>query len=982
MGVNDTDIEFSLPRGFRLETVAAEPNIRQPVYLTFDERGRIWVVQYLQYPFPEGLQVVDHDQYWRVQYDHFPPPAPPHHVKGADRITILEDTNGDGTFDKLKDFVTGLNIVSAALPGGGGVWVLNPPYLLFYPDRDRDDVPDGDPEVHLEGFGLEDPHSVASSLLWGPDGWLYGCAGSTTTATIKRPGLDRDGLHFSGQSIWRYHPEKRLFELFAEGGYNNFGIAMDSKGRMFTGTNGGLIGVHYVQGGYYRKNWGKHGPLTNPYAFGYLTAMEDHSSRAKLSQAMIVYEGPQLPPRYLGTLITARVLQRRLDVCELRPRGSSYSAHEREVVLASPDLNFRPVDLKLGPDGAIYIADWFDSNVTWNVSADADLTDRATGRVYRLSYSGSRPAGLFDLAKASSGELVDHLASENPWYRRMSQRLLRERADASLIPRLTRILNHNQGQLALEALWAIHACGGFSMEFAARQLSHPDPFVRLWTIRLLGDERRASSSLAEGLLQLAERESHPQVRSQLAASAKRLGAEEALPIVAALLHHEEDLLDPHIPMLLWWVIEDKIRSDREAVLSWVKEAVLGNTPLFNQVILPRLGRRFTTDRIAADLLTSIRLLEMARSEEQIEALADGMDKGLRGNRLDRVPPTVLQKVQSLAANRKENGVLLSLAIRLGSHQSVPAALAVIRDPAASQESRIRLVETLFERQEAEAEAVCLQLFRAGKSEPVRSAALEALQHFQSPGIARTLLELLPGMHPPIRLKSLGILASRVAWSRLLLESVDRGRIRPSEIPREVLVKIAGLGDEELEKSVRDRWGRVRHSPEERIAEMLAVKSMLNRGEASPGRGKAVFDDLCSTCHILHDEGQSVGPELTGSDRDDRQALMEAIIDPSASVLPDFIAFAFTIKRDGESAGRQVVTGFVVEGDDKSMTIVDSSGNRLRVAQNTVLSKEAVEDSIMPEGLLHNLEEQQVRDLFAYLQSKAPVGVRITVPWGE
>ena len=171
IGVNDTDIEFSLPPGFQLETVAAEPNIRQPVYLTFDERGRIWVVQYLQFPFPKGLQVVDHDQYWRVQYDHFPPPAPSHHVKGADRVTILEDTNGDGTFDKQKDFLTGLNIVSAALPGGGGVWVLNPPYLLFYPDRDRDDVPDGDPEVHLEGFGLEDLHSVASSLLWDPR-WL------------------------------------------------------------------------------------------------------------------------------------------------------------------------------------------------------------------------------------------------------------------------------------------------------------------------------------------------------------------------------------------------------------------------------------------------------------------------------------------------------------------------------------------------------------------------------------------------------------------------------------------------------------------------------------------------------------------------------------------------------------------------------------------------------------------------------------------
>ena len=161
--------------------------------------------------------------------------------------------------------------------GRGGVWVLNPPYLLFYPDRNNDDVPDGDPEVHLQGFGLEDTHSVVNSLRWGPDGWLYAAQGSTVTGHVTRPGLDagKEPVHSMGQLIWRYHPETRRYEVFAEGGGNAFGVEIDAKGRIYSGHNGGdTRGFHYVQGGYYQKGFNKHGPLSNPYAFGYFPGDE------------------------------------------------------------------------------------------------------------------------------------------------------------------------------------------------------------------------------------------------------------------------------------------------------------------------------------------------------------------------------------------------------------------------------------------------------------------------------------------------------------------------------------------------------------------------------------------------------------------------------------------------------------------------------------------------------------------------------------
>src|SRR5690606_38104910 len=222
---------------------------------------------------------------------------------GLDKISIHEDTDNDGHYDRHRTFIEGLSIASSFALASDGVWVLNPPYLLFYPDRDRDDVPDGDPEVHLEGFGLEDSHSVANSLCWGPDGRLYGAQGSTVTGQIKRPGVEEPAVHSMGQLIWRYHPQRRKYEIFAEGGGNTFGVEIDAKGRIFSGHNGGdTRGFHYVQGGYYQKGFGKHGELSNPYTFGYFQAMQHHNV-PRFTHTFVIYDGGALPPEYNGRLL-------------------------------------------------------------------------------------------------------------------------------------------------------------------------------------------------------------------------------------------------------------------------------------------------------------------------------------------------------------------------------------------------------------------------------------------------------------------------------------------------------------------------------------------------------------------------------------------------------------------------------------------------------------------------------------------------------
>src|ERR1043166_3635596 len=264
--------KMTVAPGFEVSLVAAEPLVRQPVCIEFDDRGRLWVIQYLQYPNPAGLKRVKVDRYSRTTYDRVPEP-PPKGPKGADRITIL-----DG--GKSKDFVKDLNLCTGIAFGHGGVFVLQVPYLLFYPDTDGDDVPDGDPQVLLKGFGMQDAHSVANSLTWGPDGWLYGCQGSTVTSEIN-------GIAFE-QGVWRYHPITHQFELCADGGGNSSGLDFDAHGNLFYSTNlGGHVLLHGVQGGYYWKQFDKHGSFRNPFTFGYF----DHVSHKNFKGGHVTVGG-------------------------------------------------------------------------------------------------------------------------------------------------------------------------------------------------------------------------------------------------------------------------------------------------------------------------------------------------------------------------------------------------------------------------------------------------------------------------------------------------------------------------------------------------------------------------------------------------------------------------------------------------------------------------------------------------------------------
>lgn len=938
--------QLKVPDGLELQLVASEPAIRQPVCINFDERGRIWVVQYLQYPFPAGLKIVKYDEHLRAQFDKVPPP-PPNHIPGADKVTILEDRDNDGYFETSKDFVTGLNIATSALPGRGGVWVMNAPYLLFYPDKDRDDIPDGPPEVHLEGFGLEDTHAVANSLTWGPDGWLYGAQGSTCTATVR-------GIRFLGQAIWRYHPVTKEFELFAEGGGNTFCVEFDRKGRLFSGTNwGNQRGLYFVQGGYYVKGWGKHGPLTNPHAYGFFNHMPHHGDEARFSHAFIIYEADALPEKYFGKLFGIVPLHNRVQVSELAPDGSSFRTRDTERAVESTDKWFRPVDIKLGPDGGVYLVDWYDIRLS-HVDP-RDNWDRSNGRIYRLTKKEAPKIKPFDLGKASGDELIKTLSHPNKWWRQMALRVIADRADKPLGAKLRQLVARNSGQLPLEALWAAHLCGAFDDGLFKVALTSLDEHVRAWGIRLAVDSRRIATSEFPALV---EGEQSPLVRSQLAASAKRLRGPAGLALARELAARDDHATDPHIPLLIWWAVEAQAVSERGDTMQLFANSLAWRQRIPADFILPRLAQRYGAEGTAQGLEAVAALMQSAPGDAEREKVLRALADAYKGRTIENPPKSLRNVVESVGSGNE----FLVIKVRLGLANDAELKTAIAKITQLDKPGEF--IDALGMARVEQALPALLQISTSDRSTAIRKSALQSLQHFSTDDIARQLLKNWFAFKgdSTLRTAACELLSRRKSWSMELLKAVEQGTVARTHVPFDAVERIRRHNDLAIAERTTKLWGRTRQTPGELQDRVAAVSKTLVSGRGDAARGKQLYAASCGTCHKLHGEGQTIGPDLTGYERDNLDFLLLSIIDPNAGIREEYTNFELHTIDD------LLLTGYVVERGASAVTIEDAQQGRVTIPQNRIKSLQASSLSRMPEGLLDAMSDDQIRDLFAYLQA--------------
>ncbi len=969
--------KMQVAQGFEIQLVASEPLVRQPVAIEFDDRGRLWVIQYLQYPNPSGLARVTVDRFSRTKYDRVPEP-PPRGPRGADRITILEDTNGDGQMDQGHDFIDGLNLATGIAFGHGGVFVLNVPYLLFYPDRNRDDIPDADPEVLLTGFGMEDAHSVANSLTFGPDGWLYGCQGSTVTANIR-------GIEFQ-QGVWRYHPITREFELFCEGGGNAWGMDFDRTGRLFYSTNyGGYTMVHGVQGGYFVKSFGKHGALHNPHAYGFFEHVPHKNFRGgHVTVGGIIYQGDTFPDAFRNKYIAGDLLGHSVYWHSVEPRGSTVqTVHEGEL-LVSNDSWFAPTDVTMGPDGAIYVTDWNDAR-TAHPDPDADW-DRSNGRIFRIAVKGTKPAARIDFAKLRIDELVELHRHPSQWFiRHARQELARRFSKAELSTSDIEVQNLRKSFLvtalkatdeitAIEALWSLNAVGGFDPLHGKELLDSPHAAVRMWTVRLLGDAKSLSTELGHRLDEFAELEPDASVRQQLACSAARFPANQALPIINANINRDIDSEDPYIPLLWWWAVEKHSVVGREEVLKRFVRPTLWKSRLGRDVLLTRLIRRYAAERSAEGLDSVVRLLNAAPDQASRQVLWSHVFLGWQEQPRDTATDTWIDVAKRHAfstmllndwrlAARDLN--LMQLAILLRRREPIAAAVEEAFDINTEAARRVQLLRMLSRINDTGLVDPALAVLESNQDESVRSAALQVLARFDEPRITKRLIGLHQSSAPEsLKSQIRDVLLSRVSSAEKWLAAVDQREIEATTTSIEQIRRVALLDDKRLDALVVKHWGKLRSSTrEEKLAEARRLNNDLRAGDGNALSGQEVFNKHCAACHQLFGEGKKLGPDLTSANRQDRDFLLVSLVDPSSVIRKEFVSVVV------ETTGGRVLTGLAIDRSDASITLADMKGDKQIIATAEIENLQDSPTSIMPDNLYLLLKPQELRDLFAYLQSK-------------
>lgn len=576
---------IELPPGFQVSLFAAEPDVQQPIAFCTDERGRLWVAENYTYAERQVGYSKDH----------------------RDRVVILDDTNGDGQFDKRTVFWDDADKLTSVEVGFGGVWVLCAPKLLFIPDRNRDDVPDGEPQVVLDGWNEDKVrHNIVNGLKWGPDGWLYGRHGILATSLVGKPGTPEAARTKINCGIWRYHPTQKTFEVVAHGTTNPWGFDFDDHGQMFFINT--VIGHlwHLVPGAHYRRMYGEH---FNPHIYQVIEQTADHfhwdtkekwsDAKKELSRStlraggghahtgMMIYLGDNWPQKYRGTLLTANLHGRRINVDRLERQHSGYAGKHDADLMSVGDPWFRGIELIYGADGGVFIADWSDVGECH----ENDGVHRTSGRIYKVTW-GQPAAAAPDLTKRTSTDLARLQLHANDWYVRKARRLLQERAadgqelaDAGQWLKST-FAESDDVTRRLRALWCLNSTGQVDEDWLLEQTADEDEHVRVWAVRLLCDRGQASDKFIERLEQLAAEDSSSLVRLFVASSLGRVPLNERWEIAAALVSRVEDANDPVLPLMVWYGIEPSVPGNK---LMAVKLASRSRMPLIRQFVARRLA---------------------------------------------------------------------------------------------------------------------------------------------------------------------------------------------------------------------------------------------------------------------------------------------------------------------------------------------------------------------------------------------------------
>ncbi|MBX3254613.1 MAG: hypothetical protein KF862_10775 [Chitinophagaceae bacterium] len=604
---------MTVPEGFSVQLAASEPEIVKPIAFALDDRGRLWVVESQTYPVraEEG--------------------------KGRDRILIFEDTDGNGTLDSKKVFTEGLNLVSGIEWGHGGVWIGAAPYLMFIPIDASGDKPAGKPQILLDGWGYEDTHETLNTFRWGPDGWLYGTHGVFTHSNVGKPGApDAERVRINA-GVWRYHPVKHEFEVFAHGTSNPWGLDFNDYGHAFVTACVIPHMYNMIQGGRYFRQGGKH---FNPYTYSDITTIADHvhwvgnagphagNFRSGSAGGGHAHAGAMF---YLGNkkwgldrnaLYMNNLHGHRMISDVISKSGSGYTAkHGGDFILRNDSWSLW-LNFQIAPNGSVYVIDWYDQNQCHN--PNPDVHNKTLGRIFRISHKDDTWEPV-DLSKKTDAELVALQLHENEFYVQHARRLLQERkAGADVHQALWKILNENpDATRKLRALWALHATGGVSEEQLTGLLDNDNEYVRSWAVQLLAENKKVSAAAQKRFETLAAKDASAVVRLYVASALQRMELSQRWEIVKNLCTRGEDIKDANIPLLVWYGLEPLVEADPGRA---VELAISAKLPDLLVYTIQRIGA--ISDKSAVDVLQKAKQTLQKNTDENSKTALAAIEQAL------------------------------------------------------------------------------------------------------------------------------------------------------------------------------------------------------------------------------------------------------------------------------------------------------------------------------------------------------------------
>lgn len=944
---------MTLPAGFKATLFAGEPDIVQPIAMAIDDRGRVWAAEAYSYP----RRVPD--------------------AEAKDRILIFEDADGDGKFDTRKVFHDKLNLVSGLEVGFGGVWVGAAPHFLFIPDRNGDDVADGPPEILLDGWHAEDTHETLNSFAWGPDGWLYGCHGVFTHSRVGKPGTpDAERVPINA-GIWRYHPTRREFEVFAYGTSNPWGVDFDACGQAFETACVIPHLYHMIQGARYERQAGPH---FNPYTYDDIKTIADHrhylganphggngrsdsAGGGHAHAGAMIYQGDSWPREYRGSLFMNNIHGARINRDVLTRSGSGFTGSHAPDFLLANDRWSQIISLKQSPDGGMYMIDWYDKNQCHH--NDVNGHDRTNGRIFKITYGTAR-SQTQDLARLSSSALAERSLASNEWESRHARRILQERGrDQATAAILRGVLGGKRTEHdRLRALWALFALGEPMDWSRIDPKTEPSEYIRAWTVQL-GLERDPRSVPIAKLAESAGSDPSPVVLLYLASAAGRLPIADRRPILAALVGRDLVQGDPNLPLMLWYAAEPLAEADAGMALDLASSA---RDSRFLEFMARRVGS--IGDAKAYELITE--KLDASRDPGKLSAILRGLGESLSGRRNIPMPKDwakVSQRLSGHASPEVRSGVM-ACGVVFGDPIALKSLRQTLVNAALDENVRRNALAALLNARDPELPSALRSLL---KVKPLRAAAIRALASFDDPASAEALLAGYASFDRDEKRDALNTLAARVQSARLLLDAVAAGKAPASDLSADLIRQLRNHRNKGIDDQIAKHWGVARDTSADKARQIADYKRML----ASPAKrpvdlmlGRSVFVKTCAQCHVLFGSGGKVGPELTGSNRTDRDYILSNVMDPSALIGKDYQAQVIAT-----SDGR-VLTGIIRSEDQNAVTIA-LANDVVTIAKGDIEERRLSAESMMPIDLWKPLSEHEVRSLTAYLASPSQVPLLAT-----